>query len=166
MSNSNRKSQRQRNNWRKRTRIRARLNPRQKPPEPVHVQARPKRGSKRSSCQLKKLSEIVQVRRQKNSLQWAFLAEVIWFDNKTNRTAYVRTSLLAILKANARHTQTKRASLSSKVRSQCQLTEKRRQFESRKVLQNQQNQSKKVSSILNFWQVLSKSQLVWDRIEA
>ena len=161
MSNSNQKSPRQRINWRKRPKHRPRLKPSQKPPEALQVQFKPKRNRQRSSCRLNKSSEIIQVRRQKNSLQWAFLAgELIWFDNLINRTAYVPTSrLLAILKVNVRHTPTTRAFLSLKARSPFQLTPKRRSL-ARKAYQNLQNQSKKVSTILNFWLELSKSQLV------
>ena len=158
MSNSNRKSLRQRINRKKRASHRIRPNPSQKPLETLQAQVRPKRDRRRSSCLLNRLSEIIQVRRPKNSLQWEFQSEeTIWLDIIINQTAYVPPSrLLAILRANVRPFPTMRVSLSSKGRSQCLLSPKRRLF-GRKAFQSQVNLLKKVSTILNFWLVLSKS---------
>ena len=158
MSNSNRKSPRQRINRRKRARHRTRPNPSQKPPGALQAQVRPKRDRRRSSCLLNRLSEIIQVRRPKNSLQWEFQSEeTIWLDIIIKQTAYVPPSrLLAILRANARPIPTTRASLSLKDRSPYRLSRKRRSF-GRKAFLNRVNLLKKVSTILNFWLALSKS---------
>ena len=157
MSNSKRKSPRQRINRKKRASHRIRPNPSQKPLEALQVQVRPKRDRRRSNYQFNRLSEIIQARRRKNSLKSnSQLEEKIWLGNLINRTAYVPPRLLAILKANVRLIPTTRASLSSKDRSPYRLCRKGRSF-GRKAFQNRVNLPKKVCTILNFWLILSKS---------
>ena len=151
MSNSNRKSPRQRINRRKRASHKIRPNPSLKPPQALQAQVRPKRDRRRSNRQCNRLSEIIQARHLKNSLQWELQAEeTIWLDNLINRTAYVPHSrLLAILKANVRRIPTTLAFQLLKDRFPCRLSKKRKSFE-RKASQNRINLPKKVSTILNF----------------
>ena len=147
-----------------RPRIRRQLNPKQKLPEPLKVQVRPKRDRRRSSCPLSKSSGIIQVKHLLISLQWEFLAwEPIWLEALLHRTAYVASRRLTTLKANAKLIRTKQAPLLSRIQSLYRATQSRHRGRclARRVLQNPQNQLRKVSLILNFWRGFSKYSLLW-----